>query len=114
MAEHKGARNAGFRSITPAVWFLPTVLLVAALAPLPYGYYTLMRIVVCAAAGFLAWAHFGREGGVGAWSVLLGLVAVLFNPIIPIHLSRGIWAPIDIGAAVIFGVNFFVCRPGRM
>ena len=34
------------------------------------------------------------------YSGRFGLLAVLFNPIIPVHLSREIWAPIDMAAAL--------------
>lgn len=36
------------------------------------------------------------------WAWVFGIIALLFNPIIPVHLSREIWAPIDIMAALIF------------
>ncbi|HIL58568.1 MAG TPA: hypothetical protein EYG39_11750 [Rhodothermales bacterium] len=68
-----------------------------ALAPLPYGYYTLLRIAVTAAAGYgavLAW-----ESEDVAWAIGLGLLAAAFNPIIPVHLSRGAWAAVDLAAA---------------
>jgi len=30
-------------------------------------------------------------------------VAALFNPIIPVHLTKEIWQPIDFGCAILFG-----------
>lgn len=37
------------------------------------------------------------------WAIVMfGVIALLFNPIVPVHLSRSIWSPIDIAAAVAF------------
>ena len=44
------------------------------------------------------------------WAGVLGSIALLFNPIIPVHLSREIWAPIDITAALILVVSIFTIR----
>ena len=50
------------KEVTPFVWAIPAAMLIIALAPLPYGYYTLLRIVVCGASAFLAWQHYTLEG----------------------------------------------------
>jgi hypothetical protein len=47
---------------------------------LPYGYYTFTRIVTCGIAGVIAFAGFRDRAIVQAWSVLLAVIAVLFNP----------------------------------
>ena len=39
---------------------------------------------------------------------LFGFIAVLFNPLIPIHLSREIWQPIDVVCGVLFIVTAIV------
>lgn len=81
---------------------IPSVMLLLALAPLPYGYYTLLRLVVTAVAVFAAAIEFKGRQQFTTWSVLLGLIALLFNPIIPVHLTRGMWAVIDTVVALIF------------
>jgi len=81
-------------------------MLLVALAPLPYGYYTLLRIVVGAATGYLAWSHASRLR-LDAWVFILGGIAVLFNPIIPIHLGREVWTFIDVAAAAAIGAHYF-------
>lgn len=80
----------------------PAVMCLLALLPLPYGYYTLLRIVVCGAGAFGAYKAFEKPE-TQVWAFALGGLAILFNPIIPIHLTREIWAPIDIAAAAVFG-----------
>ena len=89
-----------------AIWIICVIMLLVALAPLPYGYYTLLRIVVCAATGYLAWSHASKLG-LDAWVFTLGGIAVLFNPIIPVHLEREVWAFIDVAAAVVIGAHYF-------
>ena len=93
-------------NLPAAVWLVPAVALLVALAPLPYGYYTLLRIVVCGAAAFIAYSTFSQEGSVSLWVLVMGGLAVLFNPLIPIHLSRELWAPIDAISAVVFLVHW--------
>ena len=85
------------------LWFVvPVVFLLMSLLPLPYGYYQFMRIVVCIAASYIAFRAFScNQKG---WGIAFGMIAILFNPIMPVHLSRGVWAPIDIAAAVLFFV----------
>lgn len=39
------------------------------------------------------------------WVVVLGAIAILFNPIIPIYLGRGVWAPIDVISAGLMAVS---------
>jgi hypothetical protein len=45
--------------------------------------------------------------------VVFGLIAVLFNPIVPVYLKRAIWFDIDIGVAVIFAAHLMLVRLGR-
>ena len=72
-----------------AVWLVPTAALLLALFPLPYGYYTLLRIVVCGAAAYLAYRSFSASRRVTTWVLVLGALALLFNPLIPVHLEQG-------------------------
>jgi hypothetical protein len=63
----------------------------------PYGYFTLLRFIVTAVTVYVAYISYeqGREN----WTYAFGFIAVLFNPIIPIHLTREIWLPIDLSVA---------------
>ena len=75
------------------------IMLLVAVLPLPYGFYTLLRIVVTASAAFAAY-YFFKEGDDSQSGIILTLIALLFNPLIPIHLDKVIWIPIDIGTAI--------------
>ena len=89
-------------SLPTPIFLIPAILLLVALAPLPYGYYVLLRIVVCAASAFIAYREYSKSGVISSWFLMMVGIALIFNPIIPIHLSREIWAPIDIFAALAF------------
>lgn len=77
-------------------------MLVLALAPLPYGYYQLLRVTVFVVAGLLIWREWTATGTVGPWSIALGAVALLLNPVFPVHLDRSTWAVLDLGSALVF------------
>ena len=81
---------------------LAAIMLLLALAPWPYGYYQLLKFVVCGASVYTAFKAYQWQKIWATW--LFGFVAVLFNPLIPIHLSREIWQPIDIVCAILFMV----------
>lgn len=84
--------------LIPAV--IAAVMLLLALAPWPYGYYQLLRFVVCGIAGYIVFMAYNWQKIWAMW--LFGFIAVLFNPLIPIHLSREIWRSIDVICAIVF------------
>ena len=45
-----GALKLNLRSIPSFEWIAPSILLIVAVAQLPYGYYTFTRIIICSAA----------------------------------------------------------------
>ena len=79
-----------------------------AIADLPYGYYRLLRWVVCAVAIASAIQLHGvkRQG----WAWVLGTVALLFNPLIPMHFEKATWRVFDGAAAVAFLGVFHIAR----
>lgn len=85
------------------------VMLLWALNPQnPYGYYILLRWVCCAAFTYLAVkAHAqGKEG----WVWVLGVTAVVYNPIFRIHLTREIWSVLNIATAIVATLSVFVLK----
>lgn len=81
------------------------IMLLLALFDLPAGYYTLLRIIVCGTAIYLGFIAKGITKISWVWT--LGFIAILFNPFIPIHLDREMWAFIDIIVGFIFFVGIF-------
>ncbi|MFC1593519.1 DUF6804 family protein [Candidatus Neomarinimicrobiota bacterium] len=83
---------------TPSLIIIALLLL--ALLPMPYGFYTLVRICVCLFSIFLAYKTWQEK--IELWMWIFIVIAILFNPIIPIFLGRGLWAFLDIITAVVF------------
>jgi outer membrane protein assembly factor BamE (lipoprotein component of BamABCDE complex) len=80
-----------------------TVLLIVALDRHPYGYYTFMRLVVTGVAAYGAVIAHGRANS--TWTWVLGIVAVLFNPVLPVYLDREMWAGLDLATAGVLLVS---------
>lgn len=74
----------------------------------PYGYYTMLRFIVCAVCAY--GAYYGATTNRLGWAWALGIAAFLFNPIIPVHLSRSDWAVIDPLSAVMLLISLFGLR----
>ena len=77
-----------------------------AVAPMPYGYYTFMKIIVFLSAGYEAYIGYQtRQKGVWPW--MWGIVAIVFNPLFPITMTKEIWAVTDILIGGLFGISAF-------
>ena len=55
----------------------------------PYGYYIFLRWVVTGAALFILWIAYELEKKTWLW--IMGVIAILFNPIAPIYLDKENW-----------------------
>lgn len=77
--------------------------LFGALARHRYDYYTLLRWIVCGVAAIAAFraAAVNKSG----WVWPLAIVALVFNPVVPVHLTRETWAFIDVGAALLLAAS---------
>ena len=84
------------------------LLLLAIPAIWPYGYYILLRWIVSLSAVFLLWLAYELKKTF--WLFLMGIVVILFNPIIPIHLDKETWIVIDFIVAILFLVSIFKIR----
>lgn len=96
----------------PAI--ISVILLLMAFLSWPYGYYTFLRIAVSATAVYYAYCLYKNRltETLSFWFWGLVFLTILFNPALPIYLSRGIWGIIDFVAAVfliglIFKLNKF-------
>lgn len=88
-------------ALIPGIVALAALLL--ALAPLPIGYYTFLRVVVTAAAVWiLVLATRARQH---EWIVPFAIAAALFNPVVPVWLDRGTWVFLDLLTSGLFAVG---------
>ena len=80
-------------------------MLLLCLAPMPYGYYMLVRwaaMVVFAVTAFNYYAENKKE-----LAVTFGALALLFQPFIKIALGRTIWNIVDVAVAILLLVLTF-------
>lgn len=89
------------------------LLLFAVKDGLPYGYFTILRFVVCAITTYLAYTAYEKNSE-SLWVWAFGFIAILFNPLIPIYLQRSQWGPIDLiaGLFLISSMLFFKIKKG--
>jgi hypothetical protein len=87
---------------TPPIYICAAMLFFGA-APLPYGYYTLLRLVACGVFVFAAFVAHERKHEILPWAY--GLIAVLFNPIFKVYLPKETWILVDIGAGILLLVT---------
>ena len=80
-----------------------------ALSNLPMGYYTFLRILVTASAVAVVLTEF--KGELTPTVITFGLIAILFNPIIPVHFNdKSIWMVIDLIAGILFAIKAFTIK----
>ena len=77
-------------------------LLLLCLAPMPYGYYQLVRFVSMVVFGVMAVRSWNEERQ--AWAITFGSLAVLFQPVVKIALGRMMWNIVDVVVAIILVV----------
>jgi len=76
---------------------------------LPYGFFTLLRFVVFGVTAYVAWMAYEHQRKKWIW--IFSFLAILFNPFIPVYLSRGLWCAIDLVTGLflvssVFALNF--------
>jgi len=85
-------------------WLTPIIVLAIGILPMPIGYYTLSRLVVCAAAIYFALNFYKKKDNTNLW--IFGFIAVLYNPIIPVYLyEKAIWIVINLITIFLFYKN---------
>jgi hypothetical protein len=89
------------KKVLSIVKIIVAILLFISMAYLPSGYYKFLRIAVFTASIIIIYLQFATP--IPYWLVAFGIIAVLFNPIIPIYLhDKSIWIVIDVISAIVF------------
>ncbi len=93
----KGQSSSGAIGATVVV----SVLVLIGLGDLPYGFFMLLRLATCVVALYLI---FGASLSLDDWHKwALAAVALLYNPIIPVHLmEKSIWIIVNAATLVLF------------
>ena len=74
------------------------------LAPMPIGYFNLVRLVAVISFGIMAYKSYMAKKEVFTWT--FGILALLFQPFVKITLGRTIWNIIDVIIAIGFILLF--------
>lgn len=81
-------------------------MLLLCLAPMPYGYFQLVRFVAMVVFGVMAYQY--NKQGKMPLCVLFGALALLFQPFFKIVLGRTIWNIVDVVVAILLiGIFFY-------
>lgn len=90
------------------VYLILAAMMLLCLAPMPYGYYILVRYVAMVVFAVMAYQFYNqnKEG----LAVVCGALALLFQPFIKIALGRTMWNVVDVIVAIGLVVLFLVER----
>ena len=83
-------------------WIPALLLILAPIFPFPYGFYTLLRLVVSITSAFIIFYIFKESKGINEISIIFSFILILYNPIFPVYLTREIWMPINLVTSGIY------------
>lgn len=90
------------------VYIVPAVLLLlVTFVNFPYGFYTLLRLIVSISSGFIIYLNYKEEKRITTSVIIFAIICLLFNPIVPVYLTKSQWIPIDIITSIIFIYSYF-------
>lgn len=84
------------------------VIFLLCLAPMPYGYYELVRFVAMVAFGLMAYKYHQAQNSV--YAITFGALALLFQPFIKLALGRTMWNIVDVVVALLLIVLWIKTR----
>ena len=68
------------------------------LANMPYGFYNLVRFVAMMVFAVYAYTYYEKKSN--KLAIIFLSLAILFQPLLPIHLGRTLWNIIDVIVAI--------------
>lgn len=86
-------------------------MLLLCLAPMPYGYYSFIRVSALVVFGVLAYKYYNEKKEMLAWT--FGFLAVLFQPFAKVALGRVVWNIVDVIVAIGLLILFFYERKSQ-
>ena len=88
---------------------ISSVLCMIAVFNLPIGYYTFLRIFITVTAVLFLLVEL--ENGLNFWSITFGIIAIIFNPLMPIYLNdKSMWMFIDICCTCLFLYKYLTSK----
>lgn len=83
------------------------ILFIAPVFKFPYGFYTFLRLVIFISSCFIVYEIFKTFKKININIIIFSLILILYNPIIPVYLSREIWLPINFVTAFFYIYNYY-------
>ncbi len=65
---------------------------------LPFGYFQILRWLVCGTCSYRAFLSHESQDRLWMWIFIIA--AILFNPLVPVHIDRSMWLVVDITLAI--------------
>lgn len=93
-----------------AIWFVPSMMLILSYLPWLFGYYVLLHLVVTGCAGYLTYKEYLYNKAVKPFVTIMGLITILYNPIIPFYLIKFFWTSLDLLTALAFVLHAAVTQ----
>lgn len=87
------------------LYLLLSALLLLCLAPMPYGYYQLVRFVSIVLFALFAYNYWIKE--IKPLAITYGALALLFQPFIKVSLGRAMWNVTDVVALGLIGIYLY-------
>lgn len=81
------------------VFLIIAIMLFVGVLNLQYGYYNILRVVVSVAALYVCIINISRNHSL---QFIPLIIVILFNPIMPIYMSKGAWIVFDILTGIYF------------
>ena len=88
------------------VYLILAAMMLLCLAPMPYGYFQLVRFVAMVVFGIMAYRYYQNQKMVATW--VFGILASLFQPIYKIALGRVVWNVVDAIVALLLIALFII------
>jgi len=90
------------------IFLIAGIALFIAILTLPYGYYQFLRFFICGVGVYGAYLSYQKKNI--AWVWILGIIALVFNPILKFYFVKETWKIIDLIAGLLFCVYFGIKR----
>ena len=87
------------------LYLLLSALLLLCLAPMPYGYYQLMRFISMVLFALFAYNYWIKE--IKPLAITYGALALLFQPFVKVALGRAMWNVTDVVALGLIGIYLY-------
>lgn len=100
-------RNVNHYDVLPMKFICVSLaaLLLFCLAPMPYGYYQLVRLVSMVVFAIMAYQNYVKKQV--EWAVVFGALALLFQPFVKIALGRAMWNIVDVAVGILLIIMWY-------